>query len=438
MDEVEKTVEERPATHKKQAQKVMFLIIAALIILLVFAVIKRINGGTQINTENADRAPQTETLAPDQQRILFEDRLRSAEQDLARANRAEQQGIENAGSLSEYELTIRQLKQQIEQERREREQLSTYRGGGMKPPGEKKTWQELEVERVRNARYAPAKLNLGFKDNQQQFTTNNRPLASGSSVALPSMKALEDAQQRLARYEAQTANKQATIPSIPVSLGGVGGESFGGGDTVIGHAASEQRMGPKVGQYLLPTGYVVKATLDQRSISDYPGPYRCRIAEDVYDVTKRFILIPKGAVCTGDSLRIQNVNEPIQARMGLNIRWVVLPDGRRISFKSQAMLDHEGINAVKGDVDRHLLAQFLGVAAYALVGSKTSYNTDESADYSGRVGESVREKAGSIAEKYLNLVPTIELGYGDPLRIFIEEEMYIYPWRRVGERYLRQ
>lgn len=436
MEEIEPKVAEKPATHKRNAQRVAMGAFVALILILIFVVIKRINGGSQVKVEQSRPAAATEQLTPDQQLVIFQDRLNSAENDLAREKRNKQQlGADaDAEYLSEYDRTIARLKKELADEKATKNMQSqeryVYERGAQNTQPAQKTWQEMERDRVRNARYAGSSLNLGFRDVSAQ--ANPRTEQPAQRTVMTRSRVAEEAEQRLARYES-VANQNREVVN---GFGSIPSPNTDNGSPIIGRAASEQTLGPKVGQYLLPTGAVIKAALDQRAISDYTGSYRCRITHDVYDVTKRFILIPKGASCTGSTLRVTNVNEPIQARMALNINWVVLPDGRRISFKSQQMLDHEGINAVKGEVDRHLLAQFLGVAAYALVAKDTTYNTQDSVDFEGNVSEGVRGKGSDIAEKYLNLVPTIELDYGDPLLIFIEEQMYIYPWRRVGEQFI--
>lgn len=441
MEEVENTVEEQPATHKKKSQNVLILAIIMIVVLLGLAVYKKMSGGTQINGEPVatnTQAANRESLA--KQQILFEKKFDQASTDYERQMRQRESGAVVVEGESEYDATIRKLQAELDAAKQQQQpkyhQPQNYQPAN--PSAGRKTWDEEERDRVRAARYTPANLNLGTKEK-----------GAGAEPAAPGASVLNDAQQRLAHYESLSkgGSKAPTaagatsgfLSGLPGSQGQLQGNQLdtqSGGSPVVGRAISDQPHGPKVGQYLLPTATVIKAALDQKSISDYTGPYRCRITDDVYDVTKRFILIPKGSKCMGRSMRVTNVNEPIQARMGLNMEWIVLPDGRRISFKSQAMLDREGVNAVEGDVDRHLLAQFLGVAAYALVGSSTDYNTTEEQSYEGEVGAGVREKTGSIAEKYINLVPTITLSYGEPLRIFIEEEMYIYPWRRVGAQYL--
>jgi type IV secretion system protein VirB10 len=204
----------------------------------------------------------------------------------------------------------------------------------------------------------------------------------------------------------------------------------------VGRPRSEGQ--PKPGQKLIATGTVMSAVLDQELISDYVGPFRALATHDVYDVSEKYIIIPKGSRITGQSLRITNVNEPIQARMGLTVRWLVLPDGKRISFEKRvAALDQAGVPAIKDKVNYHLLAQFLGVAAYALLSAETSRSGtgfDSERTFAGDVGGSLREQFAPLAAKYLNLVPTITLRAGTPLKIFFEDDIYAYPWEALRNR----
>ena len=195
---------------------------------------------------------------------------------------------------------------------------------------------------------------------------------------------------------------------------------------------------PKPGQKLVSTGTILSAVLDQDLMSDYTGPVRMRLSRDVYDVNDRYVIMPKGCVITGTSLHITNVNEPIQARMGIAVKWLVLPNGSRISFETVA-LDQTGIAAIKDKVNRHLIAQFLGVMAYAVLSSETSRTgSGDAADsnFPGDMGESTRKQFAPLAAKYLSLVPTVTLRSGLPLKIFLEDDIYAYPWKKIDDKFL--
>jgi type IV secretion system protein VirB10 len=208
--------------------------------------------------------------------------------------------------------------------------------------------------------------------------------------------------------------------------------------STLGQPLAEAR--PKPGQKLIPTGTVISAVLDQNVVSDYAGSaYRFMIGHDVYDIDRKEILIPKGSRGVGKTLRITNVNEPIQARMGLTVNWIVLPDGKRISFEKHGVLDREGIGAVADQVDYHFLAQFLGVAAYALLSHETSREGSGTANdntFEGDLGQSARKQYAPLAQKYLSIVPTITLRPGTPLKIFLEDDVYAYPWKSLEAGFL--
>jgi type IV secretion system protein VirB10 len=208
----------------------------------------------------------------------------------------------------------------------------------------------------------------------------------------------------------------------------------------VGQPASVKK-GPAPGDAHIAVGTVGRAVLDQDVMSDYPGTWRGLIIDDIYDIEKRFIVIPKGTRLVGHAVRIQNINEPINARMGLLIEWFVLPDGSKISLDRSSALDAAGIAAIKDKVNRHLVAQVMGVAAYAIVSSETSregtgYMNDTT--FEGDVGEGLRKQFAPLAQKYLNLVPTITLRSGTPIRVFIEDDIYAQPWGVVNEELIRR
>ncbi len=142
-------------------------------------------------------------------------------------------------------------------------------------------------------------------------------------------------------------------------------------------------------------------------------------------------------------MRAAGVNEAIQTRMGSIPLWAVRPDGKRIDFKRTTAMDSAGVAALKGEVDRHFLAQFMGVGAYAIIGIGPSTSNfgaapDTSRDAFVREATSKSRDIGrTFAEKYLNIVPTIRVPAGTPMKIFIEDDIYVTPWKAVdGEHFV--
>lgn len=186
---------------------------------------------------------------------------------------------------------------------------------------------------------------------------------------------------------------------------------------------------------ILGTTTIIKAVLTQKVISDYPGPFRGYVTHDVYDSKYENILIPVGSIIHGQVIRFSNVNEPISARVGYIIKSITRPDDVIIDMTSDAAVDHEGVSGVDDKVNRHLLAQFLGVMAYALIGSEVDGTTtggiDGNVDFDAEVKRDALDQFRPLAQKYLRLVPTITIRSGTPFNIFIEKPKKITPYRSI-------
>ena len=54
------------------------------------------------------------------------------------------------------------------------------------------------------------------------------------------------------------------------------------------------------------------------------------------------------------------------------------------------------------------------------------------------MGQALRDAGADLTAPYAGLVPTQTLNYGQKLRLFVSEDMYITPWRDVYQRLLSQ
>ena len=328
----------------------------------------------------------------------------------------------------EEELAARQLKGSTETE------AATIKSQNIGSAGYEDTVSpDLEFENEERKRALEArksKFNIK-KTKKDKLPTQHRAVAENT---LDKKRVLASERRRL---EQQIAELNLYGNS---STGAFGSNKIVNTDYDVKNAGQPKSVTePKPGQKLIATGTILSAVLDQDLMSDYTGPVRMRLSQDVYDITDRYIIIPKGCTITGTSLHITNVNEPIQARMGIVVKWLVLPNGSRISFENGFALDQVGIAAIKDKVNRHLIAQFLGVAAYAVLSSETSRRGSGDAEdttFAGDIGRSMRQQFAPLAAKYLSLVPTVTLRSGTPLKIFLEDDIYAYPWRKIDEKFL--
>ncbi|HAS0779929.1 TPA: TrbI/VirB10 family protein, partial [Enterobacter hormaechei subsp. steigerwaltii] len=283
----------------------------------------------------------------------------------------------------------------------------------------------------------------GRKNNNAQRIAelDQQRSALQSRISMIEAQGVDTGAQGLAAAKADLAAQQK------IAGGAVGGGDFGGSSTaskvpsgVVGYPADNEYQASVEGKEKLPVGAEINAITTYTAISDYTGgTMKAMITHDVYDATNSYILAPKGSQLTIKAIRASGVNEVIQNRLAFTVQWLVLPDGNRIDFRKASVLDRMGTPAVEGDeVDRHLVAQIMGVAAYALVGTKTSYegSGDGNESFAGNFGEGARNQASGIAQKYLQIVPTVTLHAGAPIRIITEDEMFIKPWKVLYENYV--
>jgi type IV secretion system protein TrbI len=208
---------------------------------------------------------------------------------------------------------------------------------------------------------------------------------------------------------------------------------------VVGYPKKNQYDADTAGKIKVPPGTEITTTLMKKGISDYPGSSLKAIANrDVYDTTRQFVIIPKGTEFNIKMVRTRNVNEAISNRVGFLVKEAVLPNGNSIDFSTASVSDREGVGAIEDQTNYHLMAQFLGVAAYALVGSQTSRSGtgDQESSYAGDVGENSRSQFAPLAEKYLNIVPTQTIRPGQSFQIITEQEMFIEPWSDLYAKYV--
>ena len=423
MAENETVKAESEPRYRKSAQWFAIAVVLLLSLVLMIDTFRRAGR----DKKQAQPLPVDQVQESRQSEMDFQRRL---EQEIKR--RQEQQSRQPDRQISQVQDDFKQTP-------------DTVAAGQQKEPSVFDEWQKNETKRALVARQSKFQVKKTSAKTKEPQTTSYQPTADLKDANL----ILDQEQKRvMGEIERLEQLQQGGEPELEQGRGPSPQQGSVSFQTPyqsqqeslnVGRPLSEAQ--PLDGQKLIPTGTVIGAVLDQELMSDYIGPFRALVTHDVYDVSGSYIIMPKGSRVIGRSLRVTNVNEPIQARMGLVVRWLILPNGKRISFEKRvAALDQAGVPAIKDKVNYHFFAQFLGVAAYAVLASSTSYQGSgiaKDTDFEGQLGQSLREQYAPLAAKYLNLVPTITLGKGTPLKIFIEDDIYAFPWDKISNRLLR-
>ena len=272
------------------------------------------------------------------------------------------------------------------------------------------------------------------------------PESQGEQQKAEGQQKLQDSRSGL---ESQYRNAQKNIADN--GNGNAGGSNtgdFGGngnlkddsGNSVVGYPSDNLYNASTEGKVKLPTGAEINAITTYTAVSDYSGgSMKAMVSTDVLDASNSYVLFPKGSTLMIKAVSASSVNQVIQNRMAFTVQWLVLPNGDRVDFRKQSVLDRMGTPAVEADeVDYHITAQILGVAAYALVGTSTSYEGtgDGNETFAGNFGQGARQQASGVAQKFLQIVPTRTIHAGQPIRILIEDEMFVTPWKTLYENYV--
>nr|AKN40313.1 Conjugative transfer protein TrbI [Vibrio tasmaniensis]AKN40710.1 Conjugative transfer protein TrbI [Vibrio tasmaniensis] len=210
-------------------------------------------------------------------------------------------------------------------------------------------------------------------------------------------------------------------------------------ETIVGYTDENQYNASTEGMLTLPIGTIIPAVTLMKANSDRLGTFKAVVSQDIMDVTQTWVLVPKGSELIIKSFRMSGANEAINSVVGMSVPWIILPDGNKIDTSKSSGLDREGMGGISDQVDHHWMAQFLGVAAYALVANNTSYegsgsNADRS--YELDVAQGLREQLAPEVQKYLQLRPTNVIRSGQSMNIIIEDEVFLKPWRNIYEDYL--
>lgn len=192
------------------------------------------------------------------------------------------------------------------------------------------------------------------------------------------------------------------------------------------------RLQAPASPWQLSAGSVIAASLVTGLNSDLPGMVVAQVTQSVYDSrTGRTLLIPQGARLIG---RYDSVVAFGQSRALLIWQRIVLPDGSSIQLDNMPATDGAGYAGVADGVDFHTwrLLKGIGLSTLLGVGTQLSLGNSES-DLVRAIREAAQQngdRAGQrIVERNLDIQPTIRVRPGFPLRVLVNKDVILRPWR---------
>lgn len=195
---------------------------------------------------------------------------------------------------------------------------------------------------------------------------------------------------------------------------------------------SPDRLVNPASRYVVQAGAVIPAALITGVRSDLPGQVTAQVTEHVYDSpTGKYLLIPQGSKLIG--IYDSQISFG-QDRVLLVWTRLIMPNGRSIVLERQPGADTQGFAGLKDEVDHHWGRLFTAAALSTLlgVGAELGAGNNDSAILTAlRRGstDSLNQAGQQVVRRNLNIQPTITIRPGFPVRVIINRDLVLSPYR---------
>jgi len=195
------------------------------------------------------------------------------------------------------------------------------------------------------------------------------------------------------------------------------------------------RLSRPASPFVVQAGTIIPAALITGVRSDLPGQITAQVLENIFDSpTGRAKLIPQGARLIGiyDSQVAFG-----QSRVLLVWTRLIMPNGRSIVLERQQGADAGGYSGLEDEVDNHwaelfkaaLLSTVLGVGAELGSGADSGSNTDILQALRLGAANSLNQTGQQITRRNLNIQPTLTIKPGFPVRVIVNRDLVLEPYR---------
>lgn len=199
------------------------------------------------------------------------------------------------------------------------------------------------------------------------------------------------------------------------------------------------KVNTPISPYQIMQGTVIPIILITGINSDLPGMISGRVLQDVYNtVDGRYLIIPAGSMVVG------NYSSSVawgQKRVMVAWERLIRPDGSSVNLKSMSGVDFAGYAGYSDKVDNHYgqLAGLLVISTLMnLATGQITYLSDKYSNNDTTTGSlaasgsdsaaDVTEVINEMAEKYLNLAPTLTIRAGTRAALMVNKDIILPPY----------
>jgi type IV secretion system protein VirB10 len=195
-----------------------------------------------------------------------------------------------------------------------------------------------------------------------------------------------------------------------------------------------ERVRPPLSPYEVKAGSLIPAVLVTQANSDLPGQLIGQVRENVYDTpTGAHLLIPQGTRAIGvyDSLVAFG-----QERVLVAWQRLLFPDGSSLNLGSMPGTDLAGAAGFEDRLHRDYFRIFGGAVLLSAIsagaqisqgtfgsGNQTSDSQDLREILAAALGQNLGELGTEMAERNLNVQPTLEIRSGYPFNIAVVKDL---------------
>lgn len=187
--------------------------------------------------------------------------------------------------------------------------------------------------------------------------------------------------------------------------------------------------------YQVMAGTVIAGALMTGIKSDLPGDVIATVTEPVYDTaTAKHLLIPQGSRILG---RYNSQVSYGQGRVQVVWNRIILPDTSSLALDNLIGSDPAGYAGLEDGVDWHWDRVFAGAALTTLLGIGAELAAPENGQdghrviIAGRDGlqDSVNQVGQEMTRRNMNIQPTLTERPGLPVRIIVNRDLVLRPYR---------
>lgn len=262
-------------------------------------------------------------------------------------------------------------------------------------------------------------------------------------------QAIGMAERRLAGLKDAPAAWSGTGAGPSTALGP--GPSKGGNDLMPAEERAQPFVAGTVGDMRIGGGLGPEQVVRQGKFLDcvlvnevradlVESPAIGMVSRDFVSLDGANVLVPAGAKLIGTAGRVQNLQ---QSRVYLRFDRIIFPDQRSAYFPVRKLPAVAGGGAVgvEGDVDRHFMLTFgsavmLGLLdglAAAVEGAHSSATPSTRELIAARSSMNMSQVVAGILARYGNVVPTVTVAPGSPMKVFFAEDVRMSPYMTVRE-----